>query len=65
VFDAIRINWFLGVLAVELWAAAWFVAYEHELRRWWRRWLMMRRWHHHERPRRRAPKPPRRQARAA
>jgi hypothetical protein len=62
VFDAIRINWFLGVLAVELWGAAWFVAYEHELRRWWRRWRMARRWHHHRPSRRR---PPRRQARAA
>jgi hypothetical protein len=66
VFDAIRINWFLGVLAVELWGAAWFVAYEHELRRWWRRRTMMRRWRHHDAPSRgRQPKPPRRQTRAA
>ena len=65
-FDSIRINWFLGVLAVEFWGAAWFVAYEHELRRWWRRRMIMRRWHHHDAPRRRLPKPPRRrQARAA
>ena len=49
-FEGIRINWFLGVLAVELWAAAWFVAFEPEIRRWWRRRLMARRWlHHHPR----------------
>ncbi len=64
-FDAIRINWFIGVFAVEMWAAAWFVAFEPELRRWWRRRMMMRRWHHHEAQRRRLPKPPSRQTRAA
>jgi hypothetical protein len=44
VFDVIRINWFLGILALELWGAAWFVALEPDLRRWWRRRRMARRW---------------------
>ncbi len=50
VFEAIRINWFLGIFALEMWAAAWFIAFEPEIRRWWRRQWMMRRWRHHHRP---------------
>ena len=57
-FHLIRINWFLGVLAVELWAAAWVVAYETDIRRWWRRRWMLRRWHtKHVPPRRRQDRP--------
>jgi hypothetical protein len=44
VFNAIRINWFLGVFALEMWMAAWFIAFEPELRRWWRRRRMLRQW---------------------
>jgi len=55
VFDVIRINWFLGILALELWGAAWFIAFEADIRRWWRRRWMARRWqtkHVPPRPRR-------------
>ena len=45
VFNVTRIDWFLGVFALELWGAAWFIAFEPEIRRWWRRQWMMRRWH--------------------
>jgi hypothetical protein len=52
VLDVIRINWFLGILALELWGAAWFIAFESDIRRWWRyRWLA-RRWHTKHVPRR-------------
>ena len=60
VFDAIRINWFLGILALELWVAAWYVAYEADIRRWWRRRRMAKRW----RTRQATPRP-RRQDRPA
>ena len=29
------LNWFLGSLTVELWAVAWGLAFEDEIRRWW------------------------------
>ena len=45
VFEAIRINWFLGVFALEMWAAAWFIAFERDIMRWLRRKWMLRRWH--------------------
>jgi len=51
-FNVIRINWFLGIFALEMWAAAWFVAFEPEIRAWWRRRRMMRRWRTSHAPRR-------------
>jgi hypothetical protein len=35
--DISRLNWFLGVFAIEVWLVAWFLAYEGEIRLWWKR----------------------------
>ncbi|MCW3473964.1 hypothetical protein [Limobrevibacterium gyesilva] len=35
--DGLRLSWFLGVLAVEFWAAAWLMAFAPELLAWWQR----------------------------
>jgi hypothetical protein len=54
VLDAIRINWFLGIFALEMWGAAWYIAFEPEIRGWWQRRWMRRRWRHDDAPSRRA-----------